>query len=107
MILERQQTEEVVRRLRGALRPRAIYLFGSQATGAATEDESDVDLCIVVHDDDEDVYQKSVRAYRVLRDLDFPKDLIVRHESSFKERATWLNSIEREVATSGKLIYRR
>jgi predicted nucleotidyltransferase len=107
MILGEKQTEEIVNRLQAALAPTTIYLFGSQASGKAVERGSDVDLCIVVPDDAEDTYRKTVRAYRCLRDLGFPKDVIVRHQTNFETKANWVNSIEREILTAGRIIYRQ
>lgn len=106
MILRSEQVEEVGRRLSETLRPSAIYLFGSQGSGTANEAESDVDLCVVVPDDDENIYLKTVKAYRSLRDLDFSKDVIVRYESHFLEKSRWVSSIEREISEKGRLIYR-
>lgn len=107
MILHAEQSEEIVRRLKDELSPEEIYLFGSQAKGTAIEDQSDVDLCIIVADDEEPVYHKTVRAYRSLRGLGLPKDIIVRHRSSFAERTRWTSSVEHEIAQTGRRIYRK
>lgn len=107
MILQAKQSEEIVRRLTAELFPEEIYLFGSQAAGTAVDGCSDVDLCVVVPDDDESSYSKSVRAYRSLRGLGLPKDIIVRHRSRFAERARWTSSVEHEVVLNGQHIYRR
>jgi len=106
MILQETDTKEIVERIRKELHPNAIYLFGSQSSGKATTADSDVDLCIVVPDDGEDSYRKTVRAYRSLRDLGFPKDVLVRHESRFNERSAWSNSVESQVIKTGQLLYR-
>ncbi|MEX2600144.1 MAG: nucleotidyltransferase domain-containing protein [Balneolaceae bacterium] len=107
MILEDKQTKEIVSRLQTELEPTVIYLFGSQVNGRAVERGSDVDLCVVVADDDEDTYRKTVRAYRCLRDLRFPKDVIVRHQTNFDKKSHWLSSVEHEVTKTGRMIYRR
>lgn len=107
MILEKEQTEEIVARLRAELDPTTIYLFGSQVRGMAAPGESDVDLFVVVPDDSEDCYSKSVRAYRSLRDLPFPKDILVRSESRFRERAKWSGAIEKEVLETGRKVFSR
>lgn len=105
MILTPSQSKSIVDRLRTELNPIKIYLFGSQATGRATEDASDIDLCIVVQDDGEHPIKKAVRAYRSLRGLGVPKDILVRSQSQFEERAHWINSLEKEVVETGKLLY--
>lgn len=106
MILQETDTKTIVNRLREELHPMAIYLFGSQSSGKADAADSDVDLFIVVPDDGEDSYRKTVRAYRSLRDLGFPKDILVRHESRFHERSAWQNSVESQVVQTGQLLYR-
>lgn len=107
MILHADQSKEIVRRLRDELSPEEIYLFGSQAKGTAVEGQSDIDLCVVVADDGEPVRRKAVRAYRSLRGLGLPKDIIVRHRSSFAERARWTSSVEHEVVLHGRRIYQK
>ena len=105
MILNSEHSNEIVRRLRSELSPTAIYVFGSQGKGTADARRSDVDLFILVPDDGEDCYRKSVRAYRSLRELPFPKDIVVRTEARFRERSNWPGSIEKEVAETGKKLF--
>jgi len=107
MILQAEQSDEIVRRLKDELSPEEIYLFGSQAKGTAVDGRSDVDLCVVVADDSEPSHRKAVRAYRSLRGLGLPKDIIVRHRSSFTERAQWASAVEHEVAQHGRCIYQK
>lgn len=105
MILKQGQAELIVERLQG-LNPVAIYLFGSQADQSARDGRSDVDICVIVPDDEEESYQKTVRAYRSLGELRFPKDIIVRHQSRFQERSNWRSSIEYEIARTGRVLYK-
>lgn len=105
MILTPSQSKSIVDRLRAELNPIKIYLFGSQATGLANEDASDIDLCIVVPDDGEHPIQKAARAYRSLRGLGMPKDILVRSQSQFEERVQWINSMEKEVMETGRLLF--
>jgi predicted nucleotidyltransferase len=107
MILKPEQSQKIVERLRRELDPVSIYLFGSQATERATEEDSDVDLCVVVPDDEEHTFKKASRAYRSLRDLQLPKDIIVCHKSRFEKRSTWLNSLERHIAECGTILFSR
>lgn len=105
-MISQEQRSNIVERLQ-VLDPDTIYLFGSSASGAAVEGESDVDLCVVVPDDGENSYRKAVKAYRSLRDIPFPKDIIVRHRKKFQERASWTSSIEREILQKGLVLYSR
>lgn len=96
--------DSVVQALVAALKPERIYVFGSHAQSEANT-ESDLDLFVVVPDDDQRVYDKTCLAYRALRGLPMPKDLVVTHASAFLKRSAWLGSLEREVVSTGKLIY--
>ena len=98
------QVDALVGALAAALRPNQIYLFGSQAKGTASS-ESDWDIYVVVPDDGQRVYDKTQLAYRALRGFKVPKDLIVAHASLFTQRSEWLGSLEREVRTTGRLVY--
>jgi predicted nucleotidyltransferase len=107
MTLTDTQARDIVDRLEAALHPEEIILFGSQAAGTADTAESDVDLCVVVPDDSESSYDKTVRAYRSLRGTGIPKDVIVRHRSRFNERARWSHSVEGQIAETGQRLYPR
>ncbi|NBB79892.1 MAG: nucleotidyltransferase domain-containing protein [Verrucomicrobia bacterium] len=104
MILEKDQLQEAVELLQRRLNPEAIYLFGSQATGAASQERGDVDLCIIVGDDKEP-YRETVNAYESLQNMLFPKDIIVRRKSRFDQRATSPFTLEHEVRRTGRRIY--
>lgn len=95
-----------VEALTSALNPKEIYLFGSHAKGTAVVG-SDIDLLLVVEDGAGEKLSNTSRAYQATRNLPMAKDIIVEHESVFKRRSQWTNSIEREVINSGKLIYAR
>ena len=105
-MLSPSQEREIVERL-GFLDPLRIFVFGSVASGRAVKGESDVDLCVVVPDDRESNYEKSVRAYKSLRGMRFPKDIVVRHLSEFEKRRLWQSSLEREVAETGRILFER
>lgn len=104
MILSENQIPEIVDLLNRSVHPEAIYLFGSQATGTANPSESDVDICVIVKDQEEP-YQQSVEAYFALRDLPFPKDVVVRRQSNFEKRSKWTSSLEYAIKETGRLIY--
>lgn len=104
MQLSKEITDSMVMRLTEEVQPTRIFLFGSHARGAAHA-TSDVDICLVVPDDLEDTYSKTVRAYRSLRGFPFAKDILVRHEKRFNERSQWVGSIESQVQKEGVVIY--
>ena len=96
--------DEAVRRLAAALRPEAIYLYGSHAYGQPNE-ESDVDLLIVVGDSSQPSHKRALDAYQALRGLFLPAEVKVVTHAEFVRRAQWVNSIERVVHEKGKTLY--
>ena len=103
-ILDPNLLEEAVRRMVVALQPEAIYLYGSHAYGQPDE-ESDVDLLVVVVDSSLPSYKRPLAAYRALRGLFFPAEVKVVTHAEFEYRAQWVNSIERVVKEKGKALY--
>jgi len=79
--------------------------FGGSCAKGTVRAGSDIDLLVVVEDGKGDKLTNTSKAYRATRKLPISKDIIVDHESVFKKRSQWLNSIEREVLDTGKLIY--
>jgi len=104
MIIEEIQLQKAIDLLKERINPEAIYLFGSQVSGKATQQSGDVDLCIIVRDDREP-YRETVDAYESLQEMPFPKDIIVRRKSRFEERATSPFTLEHEVRQTGRMIY--
>ena len=87
-----------------ALHPRRIYLFGSFASGTACAD-SDFDFYIVVDNERKNWHALTTDAYRCIRAVrSRPVDILVGTEDDFNERRI-RNTIEKEVAENGVLIY--
>jgi predicted nucleotidyltransferase len=95
---------EILQRLRDALRPAAIYLYGSCAYGQPGRD-SDVDLLVVVNDSPLSFHQRAAAAYRALRHIGVPIDVQVYTRREFEDRAALPVSFERTVQTKGRLLY--
>jgi len=95
---------EIVARLRAALSPVAIYLFGSYACGTPSPN-SDIDLLVVVADSPLDPYERDAVAYRALGDVPVPVDVQVYTQSEFEQRSALRVSFERTVKNKGKLIH--
>ncbi len=95
---------EIVQRLVDTLHPEKIYLFGSHAYGQPNDD-SDVDLLIVVKDSDQPINNKIADGYQSLWGLRIPKDIVVVTQSQFDKRSRWLSSVERVAMEKGKLLY--
>ena len=96
--------EMIVDRLREALAPSAIYLFGSYAHGAPDR-HSDIDLLVIVEDSPLNPYKRDAVAYRALMGLGVAKDVMVYTRAEFEQRAALPVSFEKTVQRKGKIIY--
>jgi len=99
-----QKLKEIVQRLREALSPVAIYFFGSYAYGTP-QPHSDIDLLVVIEGSRLSPYQRDAQAYRALRGIGVPKDVMVYTRDEFRQRSSLPVSLERTVKTKGKLLY--
>ena len=91
-------------KLQSVIKPKQIYLFGSFARNNYTEN-SDYDFYIVVSDDAGDTIAITQKAYKSLRGMrKRPVDIIVSYESNFKKRKE-LDTLEKNVAQEGILLY--
>ena len=87
-----------------ALDPVSIYLFGSYAYGAPSED-SDFDFYIVVDDSKTDTIDLMSRAYSACSEIKrHPVDILVGTKSRFESRRQ-RPTLENEVYTRGVLLY--
>ena len=98
------ELERIISRLRDALHPVCIYLFGSYAYGEPTRD-SDVDLLVIVEDSDLPGHERDAEAYRALGDIRIPIDVQVYTREEFEERALLRVSFEKTVKAKGKIVY--
>lgn len=95
---------EAVARLRAALSPVAIYLYGSYAYGTPGP-QSDLDLLVVVAESKLSIFERDATAYRALGDIRFPIDVQVYTKAEFEARAALRVSFERTVKQKGKLLH--
>ena len=104
---EKPSTEllnEITTRLKDALHPLRIYLFGSHAAGSADQD-SDVDLLVVVPDTEKPTREIAVEGRKSLWGLEIPLDLIVCTESEFNRYGQVKNTIMNEALCEGRIVY--
>lgn len=81
-----------------------IILFGSYAQHTMRPD-SDIDILVLVDDTVSNIREIVQLLYRkVYTVIDVPCDILVEHESTFRERSV-LPTIERTVALEGKVLY--
>ena len=103
-MIHQNTIDEVKKRLIEAYNPLEIYLFGSYAWGHPDE-ESDLDLLIVVDHHPSSRYQSMVTGHKALIGLNISKDLLVYSKDEFNKCASDVTSICNKVIRSGKKIY--
>ena len=96
--------KEITTRLVQEFLPEEIILFGSHAWGAPDAD-SDVDLCVIVSDSDEKPTRRAARAYKSLRGLNAPVDILVKTRAGFDRLRPVHASLELELMERGKRLY--
>lgn len=95
---------EMTRRLAAEFDPCQIYLFGSHAWGQPNED-SDVDLFVIVPDSAESRRERGVRARNCLRDLRIAKDILVKTQAEVDWASRVHASLESEILECGVKLY--
>jgi len=95
---------EVIRRITAALKPEKIYLFGSHAWGEATPD-SDIDLLVIVKESSQPAYRRSSEAYRALRGIREPFEVVVRTVAEVEKNKSVASSLVKKILEQGKLLY--
>ena len=102
--VSRDVLEEMTQRLVAELQPEQIILFGSHAWGRPDED-SDVDLLVIVSHTNDKPAQRAMRAYRCLRGLMIPTDILVKTRAEVERFRRVHASLESEVLERGKVLY--
>jgi uncharacterized protein len=106
-MVSKEVIEDVKNRLVKAYNPIAIYLFGSYAWGTPNE-ESDLDLLVVVDKSEEKSFRRPLKGYEALRGLELiAKDLIVQTKEEFERRSSEITTLEHKIKRDGDLIYAR
>jgi len=107
-ILNPQQLEamlsDAVDRIRSALSPLQIYLYGSYAYGTPRS-HSDIDLLVVVDQSPLTPYQRDAQAIKALSGIPHPRDVQVYTQEEFETRAALPVSFERTVKQKGRILY--
>ena len=96
--------DEVRNRLVKAYDPVAIYLFGSYAWGSP-DDESDLDLLIVIEKSDLKSYHRHSPGQRALFGLGISKDLIIYTQAEFNHYRADITTLCHDIEKNGKLLY--
>ena len=96
--------QEAVERLKAEFQPEEIYLFGSHAWGTP-DDDSDVDLMVIVPDSDERSIKRMQRAHRCLRGIGFAKDVLVPTRTQVDRYKHFRASLFHQVLAKGRKLY--
>jgi predicted nucleotidyltransferase len=96
--------ETATKRLVSEFQPDQIWLFGSHAWGSPNED-SDVDILVVVPSSDETPIRRSQRAHRCLRGLRMPKDVLVETRQEVNRVKEMKTSLEHDILSRGRRLY--
>ncbi|WP_300971311.1 nucleotidyltransferase domain-containing protein [Thiocapsa sp.] len=95
---------EVVDRIIQAVHPEQILLYGSQAWGQPNED-SDIDLLVVLGTSSEPGYRRAREVYRSLRGIRLPIEVVVRTRDEMIRAGRVSTSLERQALDRGRLLY--
>jgi predicted nucleotidyltransferase len=96
--------EEITRRLVEEFEPEQIILFGSHAWGNPHAD-SDVDLLVILSKSDERLAERARRAYRALRGLNVPTDILVKTRGEVERFRSVDTSLESRIYKRGRILY--
>jgi uncharacterized protein len=96
--------DRITQRLVSSLKPEQIILFGSYAYGKPNED-SDVDLLVIVSQSDEPRYRRAREAYKALGGIDIATDVIVMTREEVKRKINVHSSLVHRVIHDGKILY--
>jgi predicted nucleotidyltransferase len=103
-MIRMEEIESAARRIVAAFRPQRVVLFGSYATGKATDD-SDVDLLVILPFRGGG-FRKSLEIMNRI-DVRFPLDLLARRPGDIRRRYAQGDPLVREALDRGKVLYER
>jgi predicted nucleotidyltransferase len=99
-----EMLSEVTRRLAEEFKPEQVWLFGSYAWGQPNQD-SDLDLLVIVPGSNESPVRRAQRAHRCLRGLGIAKDILVKTRAELERFRNVPSSLEADILSRGRLIY--
>jgi uncharacterized protein len=95
--------DQAVDRLKTEFQPEEIYLFGSHAWGAPNQD-SDIDLMVIVPQSDERPIRRDQRAQRCLGRLLISADVLVRTRGEVNRVREVPGSLTHDVLRNGRKL---
>lgn len=99
-----QLLSDITNRLVNEFRPENIFLFGSHVWGTPHKD-SDLDLLVIITDSNYSPSKRSSVAYRCLRDIPYPLDILVKTRKEIEKFAQIPISLEHQILNKGRCLY--
>jgi predicted nucleotidyltransferase len=96
--------DQAIDRLKAEFHPEEIYLFGSYAWGTPNQD-SDIDLMVIVPQSDERPIRRDQRAQRCLGRLLISADVLVRTRGEVNRVREVQGSLTHDVLRNGRKLY--
>jgi predicted nucleotidyltransferase len=104
MTLSNATLTEITRRLVATYQPEQVLLFGSHAWGEPDEN-SDVDLLVVVAASAEPAYRRASAGYRSLFGLGVPCDVWVRTREEVLREAPLATTLTHKILHEGRILH--
>lgn len=102
--LSEAMLSEITRRLVATYQPEQVVLFGSHAWGNPDEN-SDVDLLVVLSASDEPAYRRASAGYRSLFGVGVPCDVWVRTREEVLREATLSTTLTHKIIREGRVLH--
>ena len=96
--------EDITKRLVKEFAPERIFLFGSHVWGNPNQD-SDLDLLVIVKHSKLSPAKRACRAYRCLRNIPHPLDILVKTQKEVERFSHVSAALECQILQKGKLLY--
>ncbi len=96
--------DRIVQRLVSGFNPEQIFLFGSYAYGEPNED-SDLDLLVIISQSTQPRYRRASEAYRYLRGISMPTDVIVMTREEVDKKINVRSSLVNRIIHEGIILY--
>lgn len=95
---------DLTKRLVEEFAPEQIFLFGSYVWGKPHPD-SDLDVFVIVSHSELSPAKRASRAYRRLRDIPYPLDILVKTRHEVNKFSAIPTALEYQILHRGKLLY--
>ncbi len=95
---------DITDRLVKEFNPENIFLFGSHVWGTPNAD-SDLDLLVILSSSNISSNKRSTLAYRCLRDIPYPLDILVKTREEVEKFSQVPQSLEHHILLKGRCLY--